>query len=388
MRTSRMAVALLAVVVHAFGDAGGPWMNGSLLVAERAMPRDGMEYLRVKSESADPDAILEAHVLLLDPARFRLRPALALNQTVGREAASSIARRHGAAAAVNGGFFSAETPYTGDPSMAYAMDGEIVSEPFAARAALALIDHGRRQTGYIGHPEWEGYAAWGRSRHRVDIDGVNRGRGDGEVVWFNPFCHRSTLTPPGGTEIVVAGSRVAGVRHGLGDSRIPDGGGVLSFSPSRWESLPARSRPRVGDRFRIVTRLVAGENEDPWSRAAYVVNGFPALVRQGAAIAADAWHEQGLKEAFTLRKHPRTAIGWTGDGTWILVVVDGRQEKVSMGIDLPDLARWMVELGAVEAMNLDGGGSSTFVLDGGVRNSPSDGSERLVSDAILVIPGP
>lgn len=45
----------------------------------------------------------------------------------------------------------------------------------------------------------------------------------------------------------------------------------------------------------------------------------------------------------------------------------------------------MIEMGAVEAMNLDGGGSSTFVLDGEVRNHPSDGSQRPVSDALLVI---
>lgn len=387
MRWLWLPVSFVAVCLCASANTEGPWLDGRLRLADRTTPHEGMQHLLVQSQAKDEETIFEAHVLLIDPARFRLQPALALNQTVGREATSSIARRHGATAAVNGGFFSAETPYVGDPALVYAFRGNVVSEPQRSRAALALWEERGRQAAYIGHPEWEAYAMWGRPSHRIDLNGVNRGRGDEDVVWFNPLCHRSTLTVPGGTEVVVAGGRVVNVRDGYGDSTIPATGGVLSFSAARWKTLPARSRPRVGDPFRAVTRLVGDGDAEVWRRAEYVVNGIPALVHEGAPIPPGAWHEQGLKEGFTVKKHPRTAIGWTTDGTWILVVVDGRQEKISMGIDLPDLARFMIELGAVEAMNLDGGGSSTMVLDGEVRNHPSDGSERLVSDALLVMPG-
>lgn len=67
-----------------------------------------------------------------------------------------------------------------------------------------------------------------------------------------------------------------------------------------------------------------------------------------------------------------------------MLTADGRTEQ-SAGLDLYDLAKYILELGAIDAMNLDGGGSTTMFLDGKVLNHPSDkDGERKVSDAILV----
>ena len=67
------------------------------------------------------------------------------------------------------------------------------------------------------------------------------------------------------------------------------------------------------------------------------------------------------------------------------MVVDGRQERLSVGMTLPELARLLKDKGAHHAYNLDGGGSSTMVVDGAVVNSPSDEQgERPSSDAIVI----
>ena len=72
--------------------------------------------------------------------------------------------------------------------------------------------------------------------------------------------------------------------------------------------------------------------------------------------------------------------------TLLLVTVDGRQQDLSVGMTLPELARLMRSQGAHAAYNLDGGGSTTMVIGDRVANSPSDrGGERLVSDALLVL---
>ena len=72
------------------------------------------------------------------------------------------------------------------------------------------------------------------------------------------------------------------------------------------------------------------------------------------------------------------------DGKFLMITVDGRTDE-SAGIDLYDLAKLLLELGAIDAMNLDGGGSTTMFLDSKVVNKPSDkDGERKVSDAILV----
>jgi len=91
------------------------------------------------------------------------------------------------------------------------------------------------------------------------------------------------------------------------------------------------------------------------------------------------------------KRHPRTAIGVTGAGKILMVVVDGRR-KDSRGVTLGRFARLMQGLNARFALNLDGGGSSTMVVRGKkgglqVVNRPSDGGQRKVSSAVLVIKG-
>lgn len=90
-------------------------------------------------------------------------------------------------------------------------------------------------------------------------------------------------------------------------------------------------------------------------------------------------------------KEPRTAVGIKADGDVFFVVIDGRQEPYSTGISMPDLAQLMIDLGAVDALNLDGGGSSTFLTRelGGdqfeLDNKPSDRSERSVANSWLIV---
>jgi exopolysaccharide biosynthesis protein len=82
--------------------------------------------------------------------------------------------------------------------------------------------------------------------------------------------------------------------------------------------------------------------------------------------------------------HPRSAIGITANREIIMLVVDGRQ-AASRGVDLDELAGILLNLGSVEAMNLDGGGSSTLVVDGVRLNRPSGkDSEREVVSAVAV----
>jgi exopolysaccharide biosynthesis protein len=89
-------------------------------------------------------------------------------------------------------------------------------------------------------------------------------------------------------------------------------------------------------------------------------------------------------------RHPRSVVGYKPDGSIVLMVVDGRQPEISNGASLADAAYIMASLGCTNALNLDGGGSSTFVLKDSsgvfnVENSPSDGGLRKVADGLMVI---
>lgn len=117
------------------------------------------------------------------------------------------------------------------------------------------------------------------------------------------------------------------------------------------------------------------------------------LVKEGKNVAVENyWKEvfDGGGIAGTSRQ-PRTAVGATADGKLILLVCDGRNMRGSAGFTLAELADKLIELGAVDAVNLDGGGSSTMVgSDGKVLNRPCDtGSaevivERKISTAVVI----
>ena len=96
------------------------------------------------------------------------------------------------------------------------------------------------------------------------------------------------------------------------------------------------------------------------------------------------WELERSTKSFFETRHPRTAVAKLKDGKFLMITVDGRSEA-SGGIGLQDLAEYLLSLGAVDAMNLDGGGSTTMFVNGKVVNHPSDKEgERKVSDAILV----
>jgi len=119
----------------------------------------------------------------------------------------------------------------------------------------------------------------------------------------------------------------------------------------------------------------------PWD-VEDALGGGPALVSNGEVdVATDEEVFFGTAIPYT---HPRTAAGITADGTLLLLLVDGRQ-PLSRGVRLEELAATMVDLGAEEALNLDGGGSSSLVVNGKLLNNPAGrGVEREVMTALGV----
>ena len=115
------------------------------------------------------------------------------------------------------------------------------------------------------------------------------------------------------------------------------------------------------------------------------------------AVGASIWLVKNGKIAVTAttdyynNRASRTAVGITYDGRVVLMVLDGRQEPFSCGGSSIEIAQIMLDAGCVSAVNLDGGGSSTYVAkqEGSdtavVVNRPSDGYERSVSSSLLVV---
>ena len=119
-----------------------------------------------------------------------------------------------------------------------------------------------------------------------------------------------------------------------------------------------------------------------WTKVDQVMGGGPFLLRNGL-VSVDA-QRQGFNDAFSNKRHPRTAMGRTATGDLWIVVIDGRQ-KMSDGATLEEAAKVMARLGCVDAVNLDGGGSSAINVFGVTLNRPSDGKERPVANGIVLM---
>ncbi len=341
--------------------------------------------------------------------------------THGREDVSRLARRVGAVAAVNADFF----PYTGDPLGVGIRNGELFSEPFPGirgsgpRVTLGIAADGtvRFDTlGFLGDLQ----AADGA---RAYVGGLDRSTAPNEIVVYSPVYGQTTSNKPGGVEVVVEGvnlpvkanklmtGRVARVEAVRGATEtIPAEGLVISGGPGTGADFLARHL-HPGDRVAFVLAVapvgqtlgalrvaslprtrgdLPSRSGMSVSRAAYVWAGVTAAVGGGPRLLVDGqvavdWAAEGFDAGFADSLNPRTSVGTTRDGRHLLLVtVDGRQ-AFSKGVSLDGMALILRRYGAWNAINLDGGGSTTLAADGLTVSSPGgEGAERPVADMLLV----
>ena len=166
-------------------------------------------------------------------------------------------------------------------------------------------------------------------------------------------------------------------------SAIPRAGVVLSASGAIPPALARLKRgAAVSLSFTYDTAL--GTAPADWQGADDIVGGAGLLIWRGTEITD--WAAERLQGAFVTTRHPRTIIGRDGEGDTWLVVIDGRQPGHSVGMTLTELTAFARRAAFVDALNLDGGGSTTMVVKGKIVNRPSDPiGPRPVSDAIVVL---
>ncbi|WP_462418982.1 phosphodiester glycosidase family protein [Kytococcus sp. Marseille-QA3725] len=345
-------------------------------------------------------------VLTIDPRTFTGD----LEATFGadlqrREKTSELAA--GATAAVNGGYFVFDRAHgaEGDPAGVGQYDGEVLSEPVGERPSISFDADASEVS--VERPRWGGTATV--AGQPLLLDGVNRvpgtvrncgGHGDrptdlpvhdttctdeDELVVFTEQWGGST--PRGaGREVVLdaASGEVLAVRDGRGATPRP-GQYVVQATGDRVGELAGVS---VGDRLPVSTGLLGapGMARD----GAMALSGGPELVRDGrvhVTLAQDGFVHAGnpsFQYGWVLQRNPRTLAGEDSEGRLHLITIDGRQPD-ELGASIPEAAAVARSLGLQSAVNLDGGGSTTMVVDGKVANEPSDEEgERAVGDALVI----
>jgi exopolysaccharide biosynthesis protein len=312
--------------------------------------------------------------LRVDPKRAEVRPAMAApgkEGKMGLEPVSRIVARNKAIAGINGTFFS---PATMEPLGLLVVDGQLVSSQLYNRSAFYLLKDGRSMVsnanlmaqvttpdGDFLQPHAVNQPA---ARHQLTL--YTDHYGFKSRTWPDPSRWEVALSPLGNI-----------VNMGSGNLSIPMGGVVLSAQGKERAKLMQALSP--GSQSKVTVSL-----EKSGANVAHVIGGGPTLVQKGKVRITAV--EERFRNDVSQGRAPRTALGVDAKGNILLATVDGRQPGYSAGMTLRELARTLDELGAQEAINLDGGGSTTMALKGDVVNKPSDGRERWVSNALIVTP--
>jgi len=376
----------LVIAALAYLAAGCP-RETSIDLGRPEKVADGVQLYRVDdSNLLDPPGPVAVQILRLDPSRIDLRSALAQDRVMQLEAVPDMAARANALAAINAGFFVVKN---GDPAGVLEVRGELVSDTPLTRGAVGII----RRPGTPLVLVFDRLSAAVALRYTVDgdvfsqeIDGVDTTRARGKLMLYTPRFGPDSDMADTGVEWQLAGSplRVTERRPNAGRTLIPADGVVLSFGgtvlPTGLERLDRGQEVAIEPRFQTLLGTLPGQ----WIEAQDIVGGAGLLIFRERMMTD--WTDEQLRAGFDTERHPRTMIGTSKGSTIWLVTVDGRNPAISLGMSFTELQHLAKKLNLVNALNLDGGGSTTMVVKGKIVNHPSDAAgPRKVSDALIVV---
>jgi hypothetical protein len=357
------------------------------------------------------------NVLEIDLRQSHLKviPALASGIVPSNERLTQLSTKTSALAAVNGGYFviGANDGTPGDLAGISIINGKLVSEAVNGRTSLILPDSSSRDARIAALTSK--ILAIANNRATREIDGLNRKPGlirgcggvggdlpteqpkhdftctdNSELIQFTSAFGQTTETGEGAEAVLDASGQVIEFRQQRG-GQIPSSGSVLSGTGNAVEWL--RNYAQLGSKIDIKTDVLAnGWDVRRRDETPGVINGGPRLLRNGKIdITAykEGFHWPENPEfyyRFGVRRNPRTLAGITPLGKLLLVTIDGRQPTTSVGASFEESALIMRTLGATDALNLDGGGSTTMTINQQLINHPSDSTgERPIADAIIIL---
>ena len=276
---------------------------------------------------------------------LKIAPVIASDKLQRKASISSMARKSNSLAAVNGAFFK---PQTGCPLGTLMINRKMYTGPIHNRVSMGFFENGFA----MDKIQFNAYLKKGFDK--ITVDNLNQPRMlSTAVIAYTPdWGTYSTITPKYGTQVVVADNKVTAIT--VSRTQIPENGYVLVGPKSKLGEL------KIGDRVSL------NINTTPdWEDVKHIISGGPYLVKDGEIFVDMTAQKLGCIGG----RNPRTAIGYTKDNHIIMITADGR-EGSSIGLTLNELAYLMQSLGCVNAMNLDGGGSTVMYVDGNIVNKP------------------
>ncbi|MEI8128307.1 MAG: phosphodiester glycosidase family protein [bacterium] len=290
---------------------------------------------------------------------LQLSPALA-SETLGKKSTiTTIAKKNNSIVAINGTFFK---PSTGVPLGTLMINKKMYTGPIYNRVAMGIFDNGYDMA------RIQLNASLKTHDKILKIDNINQPRmlSTYIIVYTPEWGKMAPPSPKYGKQIAVKDNKVIAVSTSA--LEIPEDGFVIVG--------PAQSLDKFADekdvKFEVLTT-------PEWKEVNHIISGGPYLVKNSNVYVDVTEQKLGSIGG----RNPRTAVGYTANNHLIIVTVDGR-EKSSIGMTLFELASFMKSIGCVNAMNLDGGGSTVLYVNGRVVNHPQIQGGIALSNALTL----
>ena len=322
---------------------------------------DGIKHIKMtKYYSGKPVKINIVEMNSKIASDFEVKPATASVHTLNyKTTLRTIANRTNSVVAINGGFFK---PQTGVPLGALMIDKKMYTGPIYNRVAIGIS-----QKGYItGRVQFEGKITG--NNKIIKIDNINQPRMLSSYVlaYTRDWGRYAPASPRYGVQLQIQGNKI--LAASANPLLIPENGYVL-----------VGPKEILGQLFGAQEVNIEIGTNPKWDNVEHIISGGPYLVKNGG-VYVDIAEEKLLAIG---GRNPRTAIGYTADNNLILLTADGR-EGSSIGMTLTELANLMKSLGCVNAINLDGGGSTVMYVNGQIVNRPQQIGGIALSNAVVI----
>jgi hypothetical protein len=290
--------------------------------------------------------------------------------------------------AINGDFYgiSAPTNPYGFLSNSQIINSEYVFGRTHIRSSFGAINHKNPVVQVI---DFFSTITASNSQSKI-VSGCNSQRVTDALILYNKYFGPSTLTNAFGTEIElipIDSFVINSNTRCIVNQKVSNVGNMTILSGRYILSGHGANKTFLDQNFNVGDTVILKIGTSPTiGNITTLIGGGPRLLINGVKPQTFVGFE-GFGSDFVNTRHPRSAVGFNHDSTKVFfVVVDGRQSNLSVGMTLDELANLMLSIGAFNAVNLDGGGSSTLVVHNEVVNSPSDPSgERSVANALFAI---
>lgn len=321
---------------------------------------DGVKHIRmVKYINSRPIKINIVEVNTKLNPNIEIAPQLASTNLKHRATIKTIATRNNSIAAINGTYFK---PQTGVPLGTLMINKKVYTGPIYNRVALGIGNNEFK----MAQVKFDSVLKSGRESLKIDNINQPRMLSTYVLLYSKDWGQMSPTPPKYGVNIAIKDDRITTISNG--SILIPEDGYVISGPKSKLE--PFFYAKKIALDIKILP---------DWKGINHIISGGPYLVKDG-----DVYIDVTAQKLNAITgKNPRTAIGYTTENEFIMVTVDGREQS-SVGMTLGELARMMKNLGCVNAMNLDGGGSSVMYVNGRVVNNPAQKGGIPISNALTI----